>query len=68
MTSQTILRAEQLICGYGRKAVIGPLDLAIARGSLTAIIGPNGAGKSTCFKTQCQTTVKLHGVFPSYCR
>ena len=51
MTSQTILRAEQLICGYGRKAVIGPLDLTIARGSLTAIIGPNGAGKSTCFKT-----------------
>ena len=41
MTSQTILRAEQLICGYGRKAVIGPLDLTIARGSLTAIIGPS---------------------------
>ena len=57
MTSQTILRAEQLICGYGRKAVIGPLDLTIARGSLTAIIGPNGAGKSTCFKT-------LTGVLP----
>ena len=61
MTSQTILRAEQLICGYGRKAVIGPLDLTIARGSLTAIIGPNGAGKSTCFKTLTGALPPLSG-------
>ena len=61
MTSQTILRTEQLICGYGRKAVIGPLDLTIARGSLTAIIGPNGAGKSTCFKTLTGALPPLSG-------
>lgn len=51
MKEQTILRASQLCCGYGRKQVIGPLDLTITRGSMTAIIGPNGAGKSTYFKT-----------------
>lgn len=32
---------------YGRDASIGPIDLEIPSGGMTALIGPNGAGKST---------------------
>lgn len=32
---------------YGSEVSIGPVDLTIPRGGVTALIGPNGAGKST---------------------
>lgn len=32
---------------YGAHRVLGPIDLSIKRGGVTALIGPNGAGKST---------------------
>lgn len=32
---------------YAGKHVLGPIDLTIERGGVTALIGPNGAGKST---------------------
>lgn len=32
---------------YAGRQVLGPIDLAIERGGVTALIGPNGAGKST---------------------
>lgn len=32
---------------YGARRVLGPVDLSIERGGVTALIGPNGAGKST---------------------
>jgi len=32
---------------YSSETTIGPVDLAIPAGGLTALIGPNGAGKST---------------------
>ena len=32
---------------YGAETTIGPVDLDIPTGGLTALIGPNGAGKST---------------------
>jgi len=36
--------------GYGERAAIEDIDLAIEAGSLLAVIGPNGAGKSTLLK------------------
>nr|WP_274708617.1 ATP-binding cassette domain-containing protein [Corynebacterium meitnerae] len=33
--------------GYGEEVSIGPIDLEIPAGGMTALIGPNGAGKST---------------------
>lgn len=45
-----ILRAEQLVAGRGAFRV-GPFDLALVPGSITAVIGPNGAGKSTLLQT-----------------
>ncbi|MBK0417796.1 ATP-binding cassette domain-containing protein [Leucobacter sp. CSA1] len=32
---------------YAGRHVLGPIDLTIERGGVTALIGPNGAGKST---------------------
>ncbi|WP_404311330.1 ATP-binding cassette domain-containing protein [Agrococcus terreus] len=32
---------------YSDEVSIGPVDLAIPRGGITALVGPNGAGKST---------------------
>ncbi|MGJ0203119.1 ATP-binding cassette domain-containing protein [Leucobacter sp. gxy201] len=32
---------------YSGRPVLGPVDLTIERGGVTALIGPNGAGKST---------------------
>ncbi|WP_291314589.1 ABC transporter ATP-binding protein [Corynebacterium sp. UBA2622] len=32
---------------YGKETSIGPVDLEIPAGGITALIGPNGAGKST---------------------
>lgn len=32
---------------YAGRQVLGPIDLSIERGGVTALIGPNGAGKST---------------------
>ncbi|MFE9246310.1 ABC transporter ATP-binding protein [Nocardiopsis sp. NPDC006938] len=32
---------------YGSEVTIGPVDLEIPRGGVTALVGPNGAGKST---------------------
>lgn len=32
---------------YAGRRVLGPIDLEIERGGVTALIGPNGAGKST---------------------
>ena len=32
---------------YGHEITIGPVDLTIPEGGITALVGPNGAGKST---------------------
>jgi iron complex transport system ATP-binding protein len=44
------LRAERLTLAYGERAVVHELDLAIERGTVTAVVGPNGCGKSTLLR------------------
>lgn len=46
-----LLRCDQLVVGYRRRALLPPFDLALRRGELTLVIGRNGAGKSTWLKT-----------------
>lgn len=45
-----ILTARHLVAGRGGFRV-GPFDLALPPGSVTAVVGPNGAGKSTLLQT-----------------
>ena len=40
---------------YTDEVAIGPVDLVIPEGGITALIGPNGAGKTTLFNLICGT-------------
>ncbi len=40
-----------LVMRYGRKTAVDHLDLAVQRGTITAVLGPNGAGKTTTLET-----------------
>ena len=44
------IRTNKLQLGYDDELVIKGLDLAIDRGSITALVGPNGCGKSTILR------------------
>lgn len=42
-----MLKIKNLSCGYGSMHVVNQLDMAVKKGSVTAILGANGAGKSS---------------------
>jgi ABC-type cobalamin/Fe3+-siderophores transport system ATPase subunit len=44
------LSCNQLTLGYGARAVINDLSLALQPGRITTLIGPNGCGKSTLLR------------------
>lgn len=46
-----ILRATDLVIGYGGRGLLPPISFEVRRGSFVAVIGRNGSGKSTFFKT-----------------
>ena len=50
MATETILRFEDVVAGYGRETILRGLSFGVRRGAITTVIGPNGAGKSTAFK------------------
>lgn len=47
----TLLSCEELVIGYGGKALLPPINLQVRRGGFVAVVGRNGSGKSTWFKT-----------------
>jgi branched-chain amino acid transport system ATP-binding protein len=50
LATDTILRFEDVVAGYGKQTILHGLSFDIRRGAITTVIGPNGAGKSTAFK------------------
>lgn len=51
MSEKELIKLNKLSVGYGRKVLIGDIDLSIGEGEIVTLIGPNGAGKSTILKT-----------------
>ncbi len=56
-----LIQTEQLAIGYGRKAVMQGIDVAISPGQWIAIIGKNGSGKSTFLKSLLRLVPALSG-------
>jgi zinc transport system ATP-binding protein len=46
-----LLRARTLSVGFGRTAILPPVELELRRGELWGLIGRNGAGKTTLLRT-----------------
>jgi lipopolysaccharide export system ATP-binding protein len=44
-----ILRAQELVKLYHRRAVVNGASLTVKRGEVVGLLGPNGAGKTTIF-------------------
>lgn len=56
-----VLRTNDLLIGYGNKAILPPINITLKEGDLVALIGPNGAGKSTLFKTLTAHIKQIEG-------
>lgn len=44
-----ILRSENLVKKYGKRAVVNQVSIEVAQGEIVGLLGPNGAGKTTNF-------------------
>ena len=46
----TLLKLDNVTCGYGGGDVLRGVELEVTEGSIACIVGPNGAGKSTVLR------------------
>jgi lipopolysaccharide export system ATP-binding protein len=44
-----ILKAENIVKKYGRRAVVNDVSFQVEQGEIVGLLGPNGAGKTTSF-------------------
>ncbi len=50
MSTETLLRVENLQAYYGKSHVLHGVDLAVGRGEIVSLLGRNGVGRSTTAK------------------
>jgi branched-chain amino acid transport system ATP-binding protein len=48
--SAPVLRAVDLVAGYGKAHVLEDVSIDVAAGRVSAVLGPNGAGKTTLLR------------------
>ena len=60
-TSDPVLSARELTCGYARSAVVERLTCTVSAGEALVLVGPNGAGKSTVLRTLAGQQPALQG-------
>jgi ATP-binding cassette subfamily F protein 3 len=58
---ERIVELDEATAGYGGKAVLGPVSLAITRSDRLAVIGANGAGKTTLLRLIAGDLAPLSG-------
>jgi len=51
MRKEPILKAEDIVAGYGEVDILHRVTVEVFPGEIVCIIGPNGSGKSTLMKT-----------------
>lgn len=47
---EEVLRVDEVCLRMGRKIILQPVSLAVARGEFVVLLGPNGAGKSSLLR------------------
>jgi iron complex transport system ATP-binding protein len=57
----TLLKLENLSCGYTRRAVLSGVNLTLHGGEFFCLLGPNGSGKSALLKTLAGVLKPLGG-------
>ena len=50
MTNDLAIEARGLVKRFGSKTALDGVDIAVPRGTVTAVLGPNGAGKTTAVR------------------
>jgi len=46
-----LVRLSAFSKSYGKKRVLGPLDLELSRSEIVGVVGPDGAGKTTLLRS-----------------
>src|SRR5260370_42606798 len=58
---RSMLKLENLSCGYGAIRAVENLSIAISAGSMLALLGPNGAGTTSTRMAIMDHTTAHHG-------
>jgi phosphate transport system ATP-binding protein len=56
-----VMKTESLTLSFGPKEILRQINVAMARGTITALIGPTGSGKSTFLRTLNRMNDKVPG-------